>query len=209
MRITAVDIGNSRTHIATFERGRIVSRGKVDGDVVAYASVNPRAEKRWRKAQKMGRDFPPAIANRYRPPSAAGMDRLANAAAAWARARRACVVIDLGTAITVDVVRDGAFVGGMIAPGWGLQAGALHEHTALLPRATPKRRLSFGRGTIESIEAGISFGVAGLIDAVRREFGRAVLFGTGGDVALFADLVDEVVPDLTLEGIAISYAASR
>ncbi len=209
MLITAVDIGNTRTHIATFSGRRVVSRGKVDGDVVVYASVNPKAEKKWKNALKMGRDFPPAIANRYKPTSAAGMDRLANAAAAWARTKRACAVIDLGTAITVDVVKAGAFIGGLIAPGIRLQARALHEHTALLPDVTPRRVRAMGRGTRESIVAGISFGVQGLIEVTRRALGRVVIFGTGGDASLYRDLVDEVVPDLTLEGIAISYAASR
>jgi len=214
--VFVVDIGNTRAHVGLYEGGRLHAVRHVPharlGDArwrgeVAYASVNPAAERRFLKAAphaaRLGRDFPPAITVRCR---GSGLDRQANAAAAWARCRRACAVIDLGTAITVDVVNSrGEFVGGMIAPGLRLQARALHEHTAQLPRVEPRVRRTIGRGTREAIEAGLSFGVEGLIREVRRAL-RVRTIGTGGDARLFGGLLDEVVPGLTLEGIAISYA---
>src|SRR6185295_13316231 len=113
----------------------------------------------------------------------------------------ACVVVDLGTAITLDVVNGrGEFVGGMIAPGVRLQGRALHEHTALLPEVALKRTArAIGRHTEEAIAAGIYHGIAGLIGAgiaaIARELGaKPRVFGTGGDSPLFRDAVDEVVP---------------
>ncbi|MBI2931772.1 MAG: type III pantothenate kinase [Planctomycetes bacterium] len=246
MRIVAVDIGNTRGHIATFElqhgdHPRLKTSAALSHAMIgspslyhdarlakaafAYSSVHPAVEARFthavlratgRTPAQLGHDFPPAIRNRYRPPAAAGLDRLANAAAAWARARAACVVVDLGTAVTFDVVNArGEFIGGMIAPGLAMQVRALREHTALLPEVTPRRtRRAVGRTTEDAIQAGVSFGLEGLIRtglaAIRREVGgRARAIGTGGDAPLYRDLFDEVVPALTLEGIAVSYALSR
>lgn len=140
------------------------------------------------------------------------MDRLANAAAAWARTGKACVAVDLGTAVTFDVVDGrGAFVGGLIAPGPGLGARALSEHTALLPLVAPARPKNvIGRRTVTNIQSGLYWSVAGLIETglreVRRAMGRRIpAFGTGGDAPLFRRWFDLVVPALTLEGIRESY----
>jgi type III pantothenate kinase len=241
VHLIAVDIGNSRAHVGAF---RLIGSGAThlrhadvahaeatrrstyrDADVVAYASVNPRVEVAFvtavRRATggaplRLGRDFPAAIRNRYRPATAAGLDRLANASAAWALHRRACIVVGLGTAITFDVVnRRGEFLGGAIAPGLRTQARALRDHTALLPEVDPVRpKRAIGGGTREAIASGLWLSVEGLlrtgIDRMRRELGgRARVIGTGGDAARFADAFDEVRPALTLEGVAISYALSR
>jgi type III pantothenate kinase len=241
VQLIAADIGNTRTHIGVFRligSGATLLRHKdvpharaaspaayVHADVVAYACVNPRVEGAFAaavrratgaKPHRLGRDFPPAIRNRYRPPGAAGPDRLANAAAAWARCRRACIVVDLGTAITFDVINArGEFVGGAIAPGLRLQSRALSEHTARLPRVAPAPvRRAIGTGTRDGIAAGLRLGVEGLlrtgIDRMSRELGtRARVFGTGGDAPSFEDFFDEICPALTLEGTALSYALSR
>ncbi len=83
---------------------------------------------------RFGRDFGVPIEHALADASTVGQDRLLNALGAWTRARQACVVIDAGTAVTVDFV-DGAgvFQGGAIAPGLNMMLRALHEHTAALP----------------------------------------------------------------------------
>jgi hypothetical protein len=134
------------------------------------------------------------------------------------------VVLDFGTATTVDAIAaDGAFVGGAIAPGLELGLEALAERTARLPRVelrTPERAI--GRDTVSAIQAGTILGyqalAAGLLARVRRELAdasgiapegvRAILTG-GLSAARWVDAlepVDAIDPDLTLKGLAILYA---
>jgi type III pantothenate kinase len=206
MRLGVVDVGNTRTKRALFDgkKFRPVS-GAVDHWIGVRVGRGPVP----RGTLLLGRDFPSLVKNRARHPETVGPDRLAQASAAWWRTRGPCVVVALGTAITIDVVNGrGEFVGGLIAPGLRLMARALHEHTALLPEVEPARmRSPLGRHTRESIQAGISFAAEGLIrGALARLEGR--VFGTGGDGPLFRDLVDRYVPDLALEGVVRSYLCS-
>jgi type III pantothenate kinase len=207
MRLGVIDVGNSRTKRAVFDGKRLRPfRGAVDGWIgvrVGRGAV-PRG------TRLLGRDFPPLVRNRALHPETVGADRLAQASAAWALTGKACVVVAMGTAITIDVVNGrGEFVGGLIAPGLRLMARALHEHTALLPEVEPARaRSPLGRHTHDAIRAGISFAAEGLIrTALSRHAGR--VFGTGGDAAPYRDLFDEVVPDLALEGVVRSWQCWR
>lgn len=202
-----IDVGNTRIKRALFD-GRHLRplRGRVDlwiGARVGKGAV-PKG------TLLLGRDFPPLVRNRTLQPQTVGADRLAQASGAWARAKGPCVVVSMGTAITIDVVSArGEFLGGSIAPGLRLMARALHDHTARLPEVEPaRRRSSLGRHTREAIEAGISFAAEGLIKgALAKSRGR--VFGTGGDAPLFRDLFDTLVPELGLEGIVRSYLCSR
>ena len=203
MRIGVIDVGNSRTKRALFDgRGLKPLSGSVEGWIgvrVGKASV-PRG------TLLLGRDFPSLVKNRARHPETVGADRLAQASAAWARTNGPCVVVAMGTAITIDAVNGrGEFCGGLIAPGLRLMARALHEHTARLPEVAPvRRRTPLGRETREAIQSGISFAAEGLIrTALSRHRGR--VFGTGGDAPLFRDLFDVLIPDLALEGVVRSY----
>jgi type III pantothenate kinase len=217
------DLGNTRAHGARWN-GRLTGGGPIEyadlfrrklDDPIVYSCVNTpmgaRFDRVFRGARRLGRDFPAAIRNRTKQPDRVGADRLANGVAGWARCRRACVVVDVGTAITFNVVNGrGDFVGGMIAPGPGLQARALHEHTALLPEVKVRgARRAIGRFTEEAIESGIAIGLIGLVKEglarIRRELGtRPRSFATGGGGALVREAVDDVVDWLTLEGIARS-----
>jgi type III pantothenate kinase len=203
MRLGVIDVGNTRTKRVLFDGRKLRPlAGRVDrwiGVRVGTGAV-PHG------TLLLGRDFGPVVRNRAVHPETVGADRLAQASAAWERTRGACVVVSLGTAITIDVVsRRGEFLGGLIAPGLRLMARALHEHTALLPEVEPARMASpVGRHTADAIRAGISFAAEGLIrSSLSRSRGR--VFGTGGDARLFRDLFDVVVPDLALEGVVRSY----
>ena len=144
------------------------------------------------KAQVAGRDFAVPIENRCVPPERVGVDRLLNALAAREMAsqsdgRVACVVVDVGSAITVDAVDElGRFLGGAIAPGPDLQARALHEHTALLPLVKVRAPKSpIGRSTDQAILSGIHWGVVGAASELVRRIAPlagepAVVFVTGG-----------------------------
>lgn len=166
---------------------------------------------------RFGRDLVIPIENALRPPadSTVGQDRLLNALGAYSRAEQACIVIDAGTAITVDFVDGtGVFQGGAIAPGPGLMLRALHEHTAALPAirfepeapATPE---PFGKDTRGAMLAGVRAAARGaahlLIDRYAEFFGAyPQVIATGGDArTLFEgdELVEHIVPDLTLLGI--------
>ncbi len=203
MRIGVMDIGNTRRHVGLLDGVRVRPlRGRVDLWLVARvgrAAPPPRS-------LLLGRHFPPLVKNRASDPLAVGADRLAQASAAYVRAKGACAVVSLGTAITVDRVNAlGEFLGGLIAPGLRTMARSLREHTARLPEVEPvRKRTAVGRCTREAIQCGISLAAEGLIRAALAG-SRGRVFGTGGDAPLFRDLFDEVVPDLALEGIALSF----
>ena len=102
-------------------------------------------------------------------PRQTGVDRVLNMAAAYEQIGKACVVVDAGTAITVDCCDDrGDFLGGAIAPGLAMMLDALHEKTAALPRvAFEVPTQTFGDSTATAIRQGVYHGVRGM------EIGRA------------------------------------
>lgn len=119
-------------------------------------------------------------------PGTVGVDRLANLAGVVAHGVHTAVVVDVGTAITVDVLEHGAFPGGLISPGLSLQALALHEHTAALPLvSTSEDPPEFGRDTQRAIQAGIVHttlaGTASVARRLARRLGRDTpIYLTGG-----------------------------
>jgi type III pantothenate kinase len=159
---------------------------------------------------------PVGITVRYEPPGDVGADRLANAYAAWKLYGLPAIIVDIGTALTIDCINAKAeYLGGVIAPGIGISLDALHGRTALLPQVElrpPPRVL--GTSTVTSIQSGITLGhsfmISGLVDALREELafgpdGRVVI--TGGYTAILrrqlrrvSNLID---PDLTLKGLAL------
>lgn len=164
-----------------------------------------------------GRDGKVPIENRTRSPEQAGQDRLVNALAAKHRAGENAVVIDFGTAITFDVVKGGAYAGGVISPGIGLAMEALHQRTALLPLVSisEQKPPAVGDDTVSAINSGAYYGTIGLVSNILAEVlktypARPRVIATGGYGAHLAPEIkgiDEVVPELTHIGIALAYAA--
>src|SRR6187549_859040 len=155
MRMGVIDVGNSRTKRALYDGRRLRPlSGRVEGWIGVRVGKGPVP----RGTLLLGRDFPALVKNRAQHPETVGADRLAQASAAWARTKGACVVVSMGTAITIDAVSGrGEFLG-------RLMARALHEHTALLPEVEPARmRSPLGRHTRDAIRAGISFAAEGLL----------------------------------------------
>jgi type III pantothenate kinase len=164
------------------------------------------------------------IAVRTDRPGEVGADRLVNALAAQRLYGTPAVVVDFGTATTLDCIAvDGAYVGGAIAPGLELGLEALAARTAKLPRIelrTPDRAI--GRDTVSAMQAGTIFGyqalASGLLARVREELAaasgvrpagvHAILTGglSAAPWALGVEGVDAVDPDLTLKGLAILHA---
>jgi len=166
--------------------------------------------------QWVGRELDLPIRVKTQLPAETGVDRILNIAAAYESMEKACVVVDAGTAVTVDCCDDaGDFLGGAIAPGLSMMLDALHERTAALPRVTfePPGE-TFGTSTESAIRQGVFFAIRGLVrDAAEHyamELGRwPDIIATGGDAAkLFGgwELIHAVSPDLTLHGIALAYA---
>ena len=148
-------------------------------------------------------------------PRSLGADRALNAIAAHARYQGDLILIDFGTATTVDAVDfTGAYKGGIIAPGINLSLDALVGNTAKLPRIAiekPRSDSVIGRNTEDQMLIGVFWGyiamIEGLVTRMKAEIGRPCkVVATGGLAVLFDDhttLFDHVDSELTLEGQAI------
>ena len=156
----------------------------------------------------------------YPKPEEIGQDRLANAAGAHAFCGAPVIVIDLGTAVTFDILtRSRGYEGGIIAPGLDVMRRYLHEQTALLPLLDDSLELPgvIGRSTVEAMRIGTVIGLGGMIqallDAVLAEMARRGesiprVLATGGTAALLEKTLRQpftVVPDLTLRGLAAAW----
>lgn len=169
-----------------------------------------------KKVEWVGRDLDLPVKVLTDEPKQTGADRVVNIAAAYEQMGKACVVVDAGTAITVDCCDDeGNFLGGAIAPGVRLQADALHEHTAKLPRIDFHVPAGvFGKTTAAAIEQGIYHGIRGLVKELVENYATELgywpdIIATGGDAEiLFKDweLIHAIAPDLTLYGTALAFA---
>jgi type III pantothenate kinase len=153
------------------------------------------------------------VAPRVDPGVRPGPDRLANAAGAFVRHGGNVVVVDFGTATNFDVVADdGAYIGGVIAPGVNLSLEALHQGAAALPHvdiSQPEKVI--GTNTVGCIQSGVFWGYTGLIEGliarIVSEYGRPLkVIGTGGLAPLFAQgdvRFDVIEDDLTLFGLVV------
>ncbi len=155
----------------------------------------------------------------YENPREVGADRIVNAVAAFEELKSGCIVVDFGTATTWDVVTPkGEYMGGAIAPGLQISAEALYEHAAKLPRvelARPGKVVA--RNTVSSMQAGLVYGYAGMVDALVERIRAEVDFparciATGGLAALIATETKtiEATDDLlTLKGLKILYQRNQ
>ncbi|CAN5618246.1 type III pantothenate kinase [soil metagenome] len=197
---------------------------KLEGAAVAAASVNPPLQAPLEQAVKsatscdiewIGSDIDLPIRIRTKSPAETGADRILNMAAAFEQMGKACVVIDAGTAITIDCCNDaGEFLGGSISPGVSMQLDALHEKTAKLPRVAFARPTgTFGDTTEQAILHGVYHGVRGMLREGTETYATELgywpdILATGGDAPLLFDgweLIHAIAPDLTLYGIALAY----
>jgi type III pantothenate kinase len=148
-----------------------------------------------------------------------GPDRLVNTVAGFDRHGGDLILVDFGTATTFDVVdHDGAYVGGVIAPGVNLSLEALHNAAAALPHidvAKPDRVI--GTNTVACMQSGVYWGYVGLVEGivreVRRERDRAMkVIATGGLASLFAQgtaLFQSIEDDLTMHGLVLISAYNK
>jgi type III pantothenate kinase len=148
-----------------------------------------------------------------------GPDRLVNTVGGFDRHGGDLIVVDFGTATTFDVVdHDGAYVGGVIAPGVNLSLEALHMAAAALPHVDiTKPDRVIGTNTVACMQSGVYWGYVGLIEglvrAVRAERPRPMkVIATGGLATLFAqgtDTFDAIEDDLTMHGLALIHSFNK
>lgn len=208
------DIGNTRYKFAVVERGRIVAERAMErfaadavGELLdAYpvgAAIVCSTRGRVEELLALLRERVPRVVeftprtkvplkNAYLTPQTLGCDRLAAAVGAAARyPGRNVLVVDFGTAVTVDLVTaDGTFRGGCISPGLELRFQALHDYTARLPRCrATEEELLVGRTTEQAVTHGVmnslAFEIEGYIDRMRARYGDLCVIFTGGDAKYF------------------------
>lgn len=156
----------------------------------------------------------------YPEPTEIGQDRIANAIAAQQFHGTPAIIIDMGTAVTFDIISSQGYEGGIIAPGLAVMTKYLHEQTALLPELSAEDLLgvegAIGKSTVHAMKLGVAVGFSGMIDALLKKVTQELLdkgepapvvLSTGGSVAnLTADWTNKslFVEDLTLMGLSVA-----
>ena len=211
LRQILVDDGINPTHIAGVAIGSVVPR--ITGPL-------GEACRRWLREKPVllvdGRSKLPITLD-VEEPQTVGADRIVNTLAASRLFGKDAIVVDLGTATTLDcITSDGVFLGGVIAPGVLMMAESLTRKTSKLPATelvVPKKVI--GRRTEDCIRSGVMFGAAeqidGLVRRVKAEWPRPtqpMVIGTGGLAEMFKPLcreLEQVDPYLTLRGLEMAY----
>lgn len=242
--ISCIDIGNTICHLGNFKDGKLINEHYIktkefitypinlikhtspDQNVISYCSVVPQATKSLIKHAKdydfnlynlnnnSAGNFPISYPN----PEQIGQDRIANSIAVFYTKDLPCIVIDVGTATTFDIItKPGGYEGGVITPGPQGFLDFLHQNTSLLPKVVISSRLptnSIGRETQEAMLIGVAKGypsmVEGILNSITSEIDKnyqkrpnIVITGGGRKNMMMKNSVD--CPELTIQGLAIAY----
>lgn len=148
-------------------------------------------------------------------PKELGADRVVNAVAAFTKYKKACIVVDFGTATTFDYISEkGEYEGGLISPGLFISLGALAEKTSKLPSVDfHKPSKVVATNTVEAIQSGVFYGYIGLVKEIIKRIklekeSNPLVIATGGISSIISKEIKEiniVDPYLTLEGLKILY----
>ena len=201
-----------------------ISKGDIDGAIFVVPSLDEMFREGVRKylgleCIRVSTKLDTGLEIKMKNPTGLGADRLLNAVAGIEKYGKPLIVVDLGTTITLDVVsREGAYLGGVIAPGMEIGMESLFSRAAKLPQielVAPENYI--GGNTVEAIQSGIIYGTAGMVDrmikGIFKELGgpcRVVV--TGGHapiIAKYSNRVDTVDQWLTLDGLRILYERNR
>jgi len=160
------------------------------------------------KPLRVERDMHVPIGRQLDPESIVGEDRLLNAAAAYNTVKQACVIVDAGTAVTVDLVD-----GEAIAPGARMMLHALHQGADQLPEVEMRRPVEpIGHNTTEAMRSAVFYGIRGMVRELAEKYAESIgmfplIIATGGDATMLFEgdeLIERIVPDLTLMGMAVT-----
>ena len=238
-----IDIGNSSVKTAIFDGDTVVEEGRYDSFTAADAdtllkkhpgtdaailcsvgmfdkAAEELLKERLDRFVRFGPGTPVPIANAYSTPETLGADRLAAAVGAVSLygADKNILVVDFGSAITIDSVVCGTFMGGNISPGVSMRFRALNDYTAALPlRTLPAGELPlYGSSTYQAIETGVVRGItgeiAGYIEESRRIHGQVTVVFTGGDANYFAGKLKNTIfvnPRLVVVGLNVILESIR
>ncbi|MBI2974745.1 MAG: type III pantothenate kinase [Deltaproteobacteria bacterium] len=241
MAILALDIGNTSTSFGLFSRKHWVKKWRcetrevlkfaakpnktlsnLDGIIISSVvpSLNTKISATLKKKFKIKPVFithkNSGIKIGYPKPKEIGADRLADAVAAWERYKKACIIVDFGTATTLDYIDSSGFYrGGPIAPGIIVANEALYMSAAKLPRAKvrPTQKM-IPSSTVQAMQSGIYQGYIGLVERLVKMTaeevgGRPKIIATGGLSPLIkkgTGIFDAVDPLLTLKGLQIIWS---
>lgn len=255
MKQLCIDIGNTSTHYGLFEGREVFQTGHLPtawfregkskavtaelkpllraAGGAAYCSVVPTVNAELEACLEaagiprfhLTHESCRGLTLAYPKPAEIGQDRIANALAAQEYFGVPAVVIDMGTAVTFDIVSSEGYEGGIIAPGLAVMRTYLHEQTALLPELSEDALVGLkggiGKSTVEAMQLGVSVGFSGMIDALLARVKTAladqgepdpIVLSTGGTTELLTrDWVDktEFVENLTLLGLAVGAKRAR
>lgn len=218
-----IDMGNTRVKYAVFDQGRIVSEGCVEEleeeELETILSANPGIDRavvastrgsvegmvalltrRIDHCLRLSTELSIPIRIDYATPETLGEDRLAAAIGATTLyPDHNVLVVDFGTAITIDLVTaGGVFRGGNISPGVQMRLRALHNYTAALPLCEPTQESTLlGRSTVEAIGQGvmngITFEIEGYISRLEQKIGPLSIIFTGGDAKFFVKRIKNTI----------------
>lgn len=169
--------------------------------------------------QWVGTDIELPIPVTTKEPKKTGVDRVLVTAAAYEQLGKACVVVDAGTALTVNLCNnEGALVGGAIAPGAATMLESMSSRAAQLPDATfVAPETEYGVDTIDAMRHGVVGALRGLVQSMAERWAEKMgtwpeVIATGGDAAAIFDgweVVHAISPDLLMYGIALAYTNDR
>jgi type III pantothenate kinase len=216
-----VDIGNSFIKVAVVERDEVLElrryqsleefagsnivaefpflqRAIVASTAMATREVAELLEKWGLWVLEMTPATPVPIGNGYLTPETLGVDRLAAAVGAVSQVGESCLIVDFGSAITIDLVENGVFRGGNISPGVEMRFRALHDYTKRLPKCEPTDEiLELGRTTSQAIEQGVMQGITheieGYISGFYAKNVKLSLIFTGGDAKYFVKRIKNAI----------------
>ena len=229
-RTLVFDLGNTTCHFGLFEGGRLVKDWRIEtkkifslkklvlpaASLAIGCSVVPSLDK---KLKKIIRPAPIFVNHKNIPqikiatdhPAEVGTDRIINALAVYKKYKKDTIIIDLGTAITIDIVsRRGEYLGGIIFPGFNLCRAALAQGTAKLPLVELKKPKNLiGKNTADCIRSGIYYGITLMINSLVKKIKNIykkdfLVVATGGNLELLAPEISYINVKnkfLTLEGL--------
>ena len=239
-KILAIDVGNTNVTVGLFRDKKLAKKWRfvtdpqickdfirkfkrVNLDGVIIGSVVPEINKHIESAILRIKGIKPIFVTHknagvkigYSRPHEIGADRLINVAGAYYKYKNAMIIVDFGTATTLDYIdKDGFYKGGAIAPGLALANNILFERTSKLPLAGIKViKKALPSSTVEAMQIGVYQGYIGLVERLVKNMvghvgGRPRIIATGGLAKLISkgtDIFDSIEPDLTLKGLLRIY----